>query len=237
MLDLPIITALATLRPAIGKRRSRLTHNLWQEHKTQMGPSVTWLQLLGATAKIRHWLHCPCGHEMSISGNVDGKVEEAQSWWWWWWGGGERPQAGQSSGAELKPHKIALQCTHMHNCTNVHMDNGTLEQLHRAHDLVVDLYSIVHRCSHCVVGSSLLHRYIGCSLCIVSSVGCSLLYAWLYGWSCMVGYSSLLGRILVFPAIFSHRHCWELQLGDYQALVDFRRDDKWQEWWQWWWQW
>ena len=116
--------------------------------------------------------------------------------------------------------------THAQLHIYVHMDNGILEQLHRAHDLVVALYSIVHRCSHCVVGSSLLHRYIGCSLCIVSSVGCSLLYAWLYGWSCMVGYSSLLGRILVFPAIFSHRHWWTLQLGDYQALVDFRRDDK-----------
>ena len=31
----------------------------------------------------------------------------------------------------------------------------------------------------------------------------------------------MLGQILVFPAIFSHRHWWTLQLGDYQALVDF----------------
>ena len=114
-------------------------------------------------------------------------------------------QAEQSSN-HTKLLCNAHTCTIAQMCTYVHIDNGTLEQLHRAHDLVVDLHSIVHRCSHCVVGSSLLHRYIGCSLCIVSSVGCSLLYAWLYGWSCMVGYSSLLGRILVFPAIFSHRH-------------------------------
>ena len=34
-----------------------------------------------------------------------------------------------------------------------------------------------------------------------------------------------MGQILVFPAIFSHRHWWTLQLGDYQALVDFTHDD------------
>ena len=42
-----------------------------------------------------------------------------------------------------------------------------------------------------------------------SIVGCFQQYCW------------LLGQILVFPAIFSHRHWRTLQLGDYQTLVDF----------------